>query len=137
MDIPGITFSVMTDMGKYYHVSEHNQTVLWSYKTQLGYYISIVKIIKHGDDNHIQMKEAHLNAIFNYPTEHPEQPSHYKPDFEDPQQSMNNNVSGKSYIFIDPSACFIGIGTIQRNVKYIDDYITAKTNNLQHVVANS
>jgi hypothetical protein len=137
MDIPGITFSVMTDMEKYYPALEHNQTILCSYKTQLGYYISIVKIIKHGDDVHIQMKEAHLNAIFNYPIEQPEQSSQYKPDFEDPQQSMNNNVSGKSYIFIDPSACFIGIGTNQRNVKYIDDYITAKTNNLQHVVVKS
>ena len=137
MDIPGITFSVMSDLEKHYPTIEHNQTILCSYKTQVGSYISIVKIIKHGDDVHIQMKEAHLNAIFNYPTDPPIQQSQYKPDFEDPQQSMNGKVSGKSYIFIDPTTCYIGIGTNQRTVKYTDDYITAKTNNSQHVVVKS
>ena len=137
MDIPGITFSVMTDMEKYYTSMEHNQTILCSYKTQIGYYIAIVKIIKHGDDIHIQMKEAHLNVIFNSPNDPPVHQSQYKPDFEDPQQSMNSKVPGKSYIFIDPTACYIGIGTNQRAVEYTDDYITTKTNNFQHVVVKS
>ena len=134
MDIPGITFSVMSDMEKYYTSLEHNQTVLCSYKTNVGYYISIVKVIKHGRETHIQMKEALLNVIFNYPSEQPlvsnEQPSS---DFSETQPKPDL----RSYIFIDPSTYFIGIGTNQQVVKYNDDYITTKANNIQHVVIKS
>ncbi len=134
MDIPGITFSVMSDMEKYYTSLDHNQTVLCSYKTNVGYYISIVKVIKHGRETHIQMKEALLNVIFNYPSEQPlvsnEQPSS---DFSETQPKPDL----RSYIFIDPSTYFIGIGTNQQVVKYNDDYITTKANNIQHVVIKS
>ena len=45
MDIPGITLSVMSDIEKYYTSLNHNQTILCTYKTPVGYYISIVKLI--------------------------------------------------------------------------------------------
>ena len=136
MDIPGITFSVMSDMEKYYPVLTHNQTVLCSYKTQIGYYISIVKAIKHGNDIHIQMKEAYLNNIFNYSVQEQvtrNSDQQYSPEIGD----INSKHGVKPYVFIDPTSCYIGIGTNQQTVKYNDEYLTTKPNNLQHVVIKS
>lgn len=134
MDIPGITFTVMSDMEKYYPTVNHNQTVLCSYKTAVGYYISIVKVINHGEETHIQMKEALLNSIFNYTVQEQELN-------EEPQYSSDNTQqrqgSIKPYVFIDPSTCYIGIGTNQQTVSYNDEYLTTKPNNLQHVVIKS
>ena len=143
MDIPGITFTVMSDIEKYYPVVEHNRTILCSYKTHVGYYISIVKTIKHGEEIHIQMKEALLNSIFNYPT--PPVNNETRPISSDNsdkfqyEQSKNvNNTAGvKPYVFIDPTTCYIGIGTNQQTVKYTDEYSTTKPHNLQHVVIKS
>ena len=141
MDIPGITFTVMSDIEKYYPTVEHNRTILCSYKTQFGYYISIVKTIKHGEYSHIQMKEALLNSIFNYPIETISKQSNSndnnKEHFQYEQYKNTNNSTSKPYIFIDPSACYIGIGTNQQTVNYVDDYSTTKPNNLQHVVIKS
>jgi len=134
MDIPGITFSVMDDMTKYYTSLDHNQTILCSYKTAVGYYISIVKVIKHGDETHIQMKEAQLNAIFNYPIE-PQSHNNQQPSTDFSETQAKPDI--RSYIFIDPSSYYIGIGTNQQVVKYNDDYITTKANNVQHVVIKS
>ena len=132
LDMPGITLSVMKDIEKNYVELFNNQMVLCSYKTPIGYYISIVKIIKRGEDVHIQMKEACLNNIFN------ERPRNIpKSDNSVPNEPrmVNNNV--KSYVFIDPSTNFIGIGTNEQIIKYEDQYITTKNNNLQHVAIKS
>jgi hypothetical protein len=133
MDIPGITFSVMSDIEKYYTSLNHNQTILCTYKTPVGYYISIVKVIKHGDEVHIQMKEAQLNSIFNYPSENTDINNNVPSDFTDTQ--LKPDI--KSYIFIDPTTYYIGIGTNQQLVKYSDEYTTTKPNNVQHVVIKS
>ncbi len=133
MDIPGITLSVMSDIEKYYTSLNHNQTILCTYKTPVGYYISIVKVIKHGDEIHIQMKEAQLNSIFNYPSENTDINNNVPSDFTETQ--LKPDI--KSYIFIDPSTYYIGIGTNQQLVKYSDEYTTTKPNNVQHVVIKS
>lgn len=144
MDIPGITFTVMRDIEKYYPEVEHNRTILCSYKTQVGYYISIIKTIKHGDDIHIQMKEALLNSIFNYPFEHTGRPNQPTINSNDNSEQLRydqhkniNNASTKPYVFIDPTNCYIGIGTNEQTVKYADEYSTTKPHNLQHVVIKS
>jgi len=142
MDIPGITFTVMSDIEKYYPVVENNRTILCSYKTHVGHYISIVKTIKHGDETHIQMKEALLNSIFNYPTPPVNNdtqpiPSDKSDQFQYEQSKNINNMAVKPYVFIDPTTCYIGIGTNQQTVKYTDEYSTTKPHNLQHVVIKS
>ena len=132
LDMPGITLSVMKDIEKNYVELFNNQMVLCSYKTSIGYYISIVKIIKRGEDVHIQMKEACLNNIFN---ERPRNIPKSDNSLPNEPRMVNNNV--KSYVFIDPSTNFIGIGTNEQIIKYEDQYITTKNNNLQHVAIKS
>lgn len=132
LDMPGITLSVMKDIDKNYVELFNNQMVLCSYKTPIGYYISIVKIIKRGEDVHIQMKEACLNNIFN---ERPRNIPKSDNSLPNEPRMVNNNV--KSYVFIDPSTNFIGIGTNEQIIKYEDQYITTKNNNLQHVAIKS
>ena len=138
MDIPGITFTVMSDIEKYYPCLEHNQIILCTYKTQIGYYISIVKIIKHGEEIHIQMKEALLNNIFSYPV--PKTDPVYENNqrqYEEIGQQTQVKSNVKPYVFIDPTTCYIGIGTNKQTVKYNDEYSTTKNHNLQHVVVKS
>lgn len=132
LDMAGITLSVMRDIEKNYVELFNNQMVLCSYKTPIGYYISIVKIIKRGEDVHIQMKEACLNNIFN---ERPRNIPKSDNILPNEPKVVNNNV--KSYVFIDPSTNFIGIGTNEQVIKYEDQYITTKNNNLQHVSIKS
>lgn len=121
-NIPEVTFNVIADIEQNYPLLFHNQTLLATYVTEYGHHIAVVKIIKHGDDVHFQMKEAHLEAMFgkqrqHEPTEEPGKP--------------------QSHIFIDPSTYYIGIGTNERVVKYPIEYATTKPYNVQHVVIKS
>ena len=137
MDIPGITFSVMRDIENHYVYLFHNQTVLCSYKTSIGYHISIVKIIKRGDDTHVQMKDAYLNSIFNEVPSQQQQQEQQQPQQNSSDPENVQKPQTRSHIFMDPTTSYIGIGTNDQIVKYADDYLTTKINNLQHVVIKS
>lgn len=123
-NISEITFNVISDIEHYYPELSNNQTLLSTYKTDYGYHIAVVKIIKHGDDVHFQMKEADLNTIFGEVNEQ------YEPE-------TSSTLSNKPHIFLDPSTYFVGIGTNERVVKYANEYITTKNHNFQHVVIKS
>ena len=120
-NIPEVTFSVMADIERNYPMLFHNQTILTTYTTEYGHHIAIIKIIKHGDEVHFQMKEAHLESMFG------------KQDRESDQTSNEP----RSHIFLDPTTYFIGIGTNERTVKYTNEYFTTKPHNIQHVVIKS
>ena len=122
-NIPEITFSVIADIEENYPILFHNQTILTTYVTEYGHHISIVKIIKHGDEVHFQMKEAHLESMFG--TQQQQQPQE------------EDNGKPRSHIFLDPSTYFIGIGTNERVTKYPVEYATTKPHNIQHVVIKS
>lgn len=121
-NIPEITFSVIADIEENYPILFHNQTILTTYVTEHGHHISIVKIIKHGDEVHFQMKEAHLESMFGTQQQQPQEEDNGKP---------------RSHIFLDPSTYFIGIGTNERVTKYPVEYATTKPHNIQHVVIKS
>ena len=141
-NISEITLSVMSDITHYYPDIFNNQTVLTSYKTEHGSHIAIVKVIKHGEDTHIQLKEANLDVLFGVKNEQPrastsrEQMSQQKTTVS-PMSQEAKNSNNRSHIFIDPSVYFIGIGTNERIVKYTSSYVTTKPNNIQHVVVKS
>lgn len=120
-NIPEVTFSVMADIESNYPMLFHNQTILTTYLTEYGHHIAIIKIIKHGDEVHFQMKEAHLESMFG------------KQD----RESDQTNNEPRSHIFLDPSTYFMGIGTNERTVKYPNEYMTTKPHNIQHVVIKS
>lgn len=138
-NIAEVTFNVMTDIGHYYQELFNGQTILTSYKTNHGSQIAIVKVIKHGEDTHIQLKEANLDILFGIkndqskPTSRKETVS--QQNTIEPQS--NNKTLNRSHIFIDPSVYFIGIGTNERIVRYTSSYSTTKPNNIQHVVVKS
>lgn len=122
VDIAETTFSVMSDIEQYYPDLFNNQIILSTYKTGVGYYISIVKVLMRGDDDiHIQLKEANLNAMF---------PS-------GDGSSIQGDSSQFPYAFVDPASRCIGIGTQERGVTYMDDYLTTTKNNTQNVVIKS
>lgn len=137
LDMAAITLNIMRDIEKNYKELFNNQMILCSYKTVLGYYISIVKIIKHGEDIHIQLKEAYLNTIFNEKREYGSENNSYQSNNNIIVDKRPERPSAKSYVFIDPTTNFIGIGTNSQVTNYEDDYITTKMNNLQHVVIKS
>ena len=133
--ISEVTFSVMNDIEHYYPDLYNGQTILTSYKTDYGSHIAIVKIIKHGDDIHIQMKEANLDILFGTSVKREYESNNVQKNLDTrEQQTMQQS---KSHIFIDPSVYFIGIGTNERIVKYSSQYNTTKPNNIQHVVIKS
>ena len=133
--ISEVTFSVMNDIEHYYPDLYNGQTILTSYKTDYGSHIAIVKIIKHGEDIHIQMKEANLDILFGTSVKREYEQNNVQNRTETrEQQHMQQN---RSHIFIDPSVYFIGIGTNDRIVKYSSEYNTTKPNNIQHVVIKS
>ena len=118
VNIAETTFSVMSDIEQYYPDMYNNQIILSTYKTDMGYYISVVKILMRGDDDiHIQLKEANLNAMF--------------------MDVQGGESSQSPYAFVDPVARCIGIGTQERSVTYMDDYMTTTKNNAQNVVIKS
>jgi len=122
--IPEVTFNVMADIEQHYPFLFHNQTLLTTYMSDHGHHIAIVKIIKHGEDVHFQMKETHLESMFRGPLN------------RETEQQTNENQP-RSHIFMDPSTYYIGIGTNERVVKYTDEYATTKPHNIQHVVVKS
>ena len=130
----------MTDITHYYPELFNGQTILTSYRTDHGSHIAIVKVIKHGEDIHIQLKEANLDILFGVKNE---QVNALHPNKETQQQvrqqqtSNQKVVPNRSHIFIDPSVYFIGIGTNERIVKYTTSYNTTKPNNIKHVVVKS
>jgi hypothetical protein len=141
-NIAEVTFGVMNDITHYYSELFNGQTILTSYRTDHGSHIAIIKIIKHGEDVHFQMKEANLDTLFG--THQQKIPINQAPDMskvkqENMQSQMQhqNVQTNKSHIFIDPSVYFIGIGTNERIVKYTSQYNTTKSNNIQHVVVKS
>ncbi len=142
-NISEVTLSVMTDITHYYPELFNGQTILTSYRTDHGSHIAIVKVIKHGEDVHIQLKEANLDLLFGVKNEQmrtstsKEQLSQSKPPNSSISSSDMNNSHNRSHIFIDPSVYFIGIGTNERIVKYTSSYVTTKPNNIQHVVVKS
>ena len=127
-NIPEITFSVIEDIEQNYPILFHNQTILTTYVTEYGHHIAIVKIIKHGDDVHFQMKETHLEMLFGTQQQQQQQQS---------QSQTEDDGKPRSHIFIDPSMYFIGIGTNERAIKYPVEYATTKPHNIQHVVIKS
>jgi len=52
-------------------------------------------------------------------------------------RETTNDNQPRSHIFLDPSTYYIGIGTNERVVKYINEYATTKQHNIQHVVVKS
>jgi len=121
-NIQEVTMSVMADIEENYPMLFHNQTILTTYVTEHGHHIAIVKIIKHGTEVHFQMKEAHLESMFGKQGQDTE---------------LSNDNRPRSHIFMDPSTYYIGIGTNERTVKYPNDYLTTKPDNIQHVVIKS
>ena len=126
-NIAEVTFNVMSDIEQYYTQLSNNQIILSSYVTEYGKHIAIVKIIKHGQDIHFQMKEAHLDMLFGSNVQHSNEQ-------ETPSQEGGGT---RSHIFLDPSTYFVGIGTNERTTKYSENYATTKNYNLQHVVIKS
>lgn len=128
LDIPAITFSVMTDMETNYSEFFHNQMILCTYRTNVGHHLSIVKVMLRDDDDkiHIQMKEASLNTMFSTtPTESTD------------MNSTAHHHPIDRFVFIDPSSNYIGISTDEKLVEYTENYITTKKDNAQHVVVKS
>lgn len=127
LDIPAITFSVMTDMETNYSEFFHNQMILCTYRTNAGHHLSLVKVMLRDDDKiHIQMKEASLNTMFSTtPTEN-----------TDMNSTTHHNTIDK-FVFIDPSSNYIGISTDEKRVEYTENYVTTKKDNAQHVVVKS
>ena len=138
-NIAEVTLSVMSDISHYYPELSNGQTILTSYRTDHGSHIAIVKVIKHGEDTHIQLKEANLDIIFGIKHEPSRTMANKEIATHQTIQKPNNQqmVPNKSHIFIDPSVYFIGIGTNERVVKYTTSYNTTKPNNIQHVVVKS
>ena len=141
-NIAEVTFGVMNDITHYYSELFNGQTILTSYRTDHGSHIAIIKIIKHGEDVHFQMKEANLDTLFGthqqkYPINQAPDMSKVKQENMQSQMQHQNVQTNKSHIFIDPSVYFIGIGTNERIVKYTSQYNTTKPNNIQHVVVKS
>ena len=140
-NIAEVTLSVMSDISHYYPELFNGQTILTSYRTDYGSHIAIVKVIKHGDDTHIQLKEANLDLLFGIKHGHPQTTSNKQTTNQSSgqQEQVNNRqmTPNRSHIFIDPSVYFIGIGTNERIVKYTTSYNTTKPNNIQHVVVKS
>lgn len=128
LDIPAITFSVMTDMETNYSEFFHNQMILCTYRTNVGHHLSIVKVMLREDDKiHIQMKEAFLDSMFSTtPTEN-----------TDMNSTTTHHSSIDKFVFIDPSSSYIGISTDDKRVEYTENYITTKKDNTQHVVVKS
>ena len=125
-NIAEVTFNVMSDIEQYYPLLMNNQTILSTYTTEYGKHIAIVKIIKHGEDVHFQMKEAHLDMLFGTNIQ------------DSNEEEMQNQEGGtRSHIFLDPSTYFVGIGTSERTTKYSENYVTTKNYNVQHVVIKS
>lgn len=134
-NISDVTFSVMNDIEHYYPDLYNGQTILTSYKSEHGSHIAIVKIIKHGEEIHIQMKEANLDILFGTSVNRESQRNNIQNNSNTiERETMQQN---RSHIFIDPSVYFIGIGTNERIVKYSSQYNTTKPNNIQHVVIKS
>jgi len=134
-NISDVTFSVMNDIEHYYPDLYNGQTILTSYKSEHGSHIAIVKIIKHGEEIHIQMKEANLDILFGSSVNRESQRNNIQNNSNTiERETMQQN---RSHIFIDPSVYFIGIGTNERIVKYSSQYNTTKPNNIQHVVIKS
>lgn len=134
-NISDVTFSVMNDIEHYYPDLYNGQTILTSYKSEHGSHIAIVKIIKHSEEIHIQMKEANLDILFGSSVNRESQRNNIQNNSNTiERETMQQN---RSHIFIDPSVYFIGIGTNERIVKYSSQYNTTKPNNIQHVVIKS